>query len=353
MKENNKGMSKIGKIIAIVVIIILVIIMIPSGKNTSKKNQTSKVTSNIGNIQKSGENEKVSGENILSGEQVLDENPITSEIKVGDYIKYKADTTVLHTKHSSLTGIPSSEGINITASDTESWRVWEKKSDGTIVIISCTPLNDGAFMGQTGFVNAKGVIEDICDLYANSKYGVTTEDVRSLTIEDLEEVSTDLVAIRDNYSNYGKTNTEINGDLGYTNGTFYTETDGTTINKDGIVAGETNPVVLKQTYYIANNPTWKSIENEKFPSETYGTLLGQYDNWLASSCTDLDSAGSKFYIRYANSNDVKAYSFCDSNGYSSSEVASSRCRPLVTLKPENLTNLSGDGSKEAPWTFEI
>lgn len=354
MKENDgKGTKKTGWIIAVAVIAIFVIIAISGGNSTQKSNSPSKITSNVNNNQKNDDIVNVSNEDDLNEEQIPNENVVNSQIQVGDYVKYKADTSNSYKFQSSMTGIQSSEGINLTAQDTTNWRVWEKKADGTIVLISKTPLNDFAMMGSTGFVNSTDLIENMCDLYANSKYGVSSDDVRSLRIEDLEEVSTNLSTIKNNYSNYGKTNTEISSDSGYTSGIFYTESDGTTINKNGMVASSVNPRVLKQTYYSADNLEWKSLENEKFPSETYGTLLGTYNNWLASPCTDLTSAVSKFYVRYANSNNVDAYFFCSSNHYSSLEVSSCGCRPLVTLKIENLTIAGGDGSQAAPWTFEI
>lgn len=354
MKENNaKGMSKKVWIIAIVVIAIFAIIAISSGNSTQKSNSPSNITSNVNNEQKDDDIVNVSNEYNLNEEQVTDEDVVNSQIQVGDYVEYQADTSNSYNFQSSTTGIPSSEGINLTATDTTKWRVWEKKADGTIVLISKYPQNNFSMMGLTGFVNSTDIIENMCDLYANSKYGVTSDDVRSLKIEDLEEVSTNLSTIRNNYSDYGKTNSEINSDSGYTNGIFYTESDGVTIKKNGIAASIANPMVLKQTYYSADNLMWKSLDNEKFPSETYGTLLGTSDSWLASPCANLTSDGSDFYVQYANSNNVKAYFFGNSNHYSSLEVSSCYCRPLVTLKVENLTIASGDGSEDAPWTFEI
>ncbi len=354
MQENNdKGTSKKGWIIVIAVIVIFAIIAISGGNSTQKSNSPSKITSNVNNNQKNDDIVNVSNEDDLNEEQVPNENVVNSQIQVGDYVKYEADTSNSYKFQSNTTGIQSSEGISLTAQDTTKWRVWKKNADGTIVLISKTPLNNFAMMGSTGFVNSTDIIENMCDLYANSKYGVGSDDVRSLKIEDLEEVSTNLLTIRNNYSDYGKTNKEINSDSGYTSGTFYTESDGTTINKNGMMASITNPIVLKQTYYSADNLMWKSLDNEKFSSETYGTLLGTTNNWLASPCVNLTSAGSDFYVHYANSNNIKAYFFCDSNDYSSLEVSSCYCRPLVTLKIENLTIVSGDGSENAPWTFEI
>ncbi len=294
------------------------------------------------------------------GEQ--DESSIVAKLEVGDYVKYEADSNNLYTLRASLTGYSSEEGKELKPQST-TWRVWKTEGDKAI-IMPTSSVNSFWLDGSTGFVNSVDVINDVCKIYANEAYGVSAEDIRNLTIEDLEEVSTNLTTTRDNFGKdienclqYGQTNLEYFGIdkgnssyKGYTSGTYYTEEDGMTISKNGRIASSTNPIVLKQTFYFVNNVTWKNIENTKISSVTYGELLGDSVSSLSSPCVDIDEESATFYLRVINSENIGFGWLTKSENYS--QALAVKVRPLVSLSSSKLKVSGGDGTEASPWTLE-
>ena len=281
---------------------------------------------------------------------------VANTLEIGDYVSYTADASNSYTLDSELTGYASENGKILTPAST-TWRVWDKKSDGTVVIVPTGPVNKFYLSGAKGFVNSVDIIESVCDLYTNSELGITTNDIRSMKIEDLEDerVSSNMISVRDNYQKdsssypqYGETNAEQYGNSGYTSGSFYTESDGVTIRKTPNVASSTNPIVIRQTYYYNGSPIWNNLENSKFSSATYGTLLGISSGWLASPCVDLDSSYAYFYVRVAFSSCVNAYDLYYSHGGVGGN--SYGVRPLVSLGSMlqvNTGDTARDGSTSA------
>lgn len=287
-----------------------------------------------------------------SGEQESEEDTPASKIQVGDYVKYEADPSNSYKINSNLTGYSSEHG-NILTPESSNWRVWKVKSDGTILIIPKFSLNSFYLQGTTGFINSESILDDVCKIYANEELGVTAEDIRSLRVEDIEEVSTDLISQRNGVTNYGKTNAEINGNDGYTSGRFYVESDGTTINKAGVRATTANPVVLKQTYYSVRI-NYKNLENSKFSSDTYKELLPSIC-WLASGCIITRSSNIEYYVRsiygqYIGAEEVRTF---DRDGSTVSRGAKYGVKPLVSLKSSILKISSGDGTEQSPWKLKM
>ena len=262
---------------------------------------------------------------------------VSNTLEIGDYVVYEGDANNSYIIDSNLTGYDSENGKELKPVST-TWRVWDKKADGTIVIIPTGKINTFYLEGEKGFVNSVNVIENACKIYANKEYGVTADKVRSLKIEDLEDerVSSNMKTVRDNYQKdstsspqYGETNAEQYGNSGYTSGNFYTEADGVTIRSTPNVASSTNPIVLKQTYYYNDNPEWNNCGNSKFPLDTYGTLLGTYWRWVASTAVNLGQVTAAFDICRATKTNIKGMALCDSNDYVSTN-SYSIC-PLVYL----------------------
>lgn len=350
--KSDKGLSRIGWIIAVIVILILTVIIFFVGNDTTKKSQTSKFESDINDVQNSGnaENEKITSNT---------EKKISEVVQVGDYIEYSGATDNSYILREDLTGYSIENGKVLTPVNVN-WRVWKVENDGTVLIIPEKPVNNFYLKGATGFVNSVDVINDVCKIYANEKYGVSSNDIRSLAIEDLEDVSIDFTTIKDNfqkdntsYPQYGQTNLEYYG-TSYTSGIFYTESDGVTINKEGIIASVNNPVVIKQTCYRIDRPTWKSIENNKFSGITYGNLIDNTHSWFASTCTDLSSTGVCFSVYSGCSSSVYALGLY--NNVTDFAKDSGGVRPLVSLSSTleiDVSDTTKDGSSpEKAWRIK-
>lgn len=350
--KSDKGLFRLSWIVTVVVIIILVVIILFYGNNTTQKSQTSKFESDINNVQNSGNAES---EKVINNT----EKKIAKVVCVGDYIEYSGETDNSYILREDLTGYSIENGKVLTPANVK-WRVWEVKSNGTVLIIPEKPVNNFYLKGATGFVNSVDVINDVCKIYANEKYGVSSNDIRSLAIEDLEDVSLDFTTIKDNfqkddtsYPQYGQTNLEYYG-TSYTSGIFYTESDGVTINKAGIIASANNPVVIKQTCYRIDRPTWKSIENNKFSDITYGSLIDNTHSWFASTCTDLSSSGACFSVYVGCSSSVYALGLY--NNVTDFAKDSGGVRPLVSLNSTleiDMSDTTKDGSSpEKAWQIK-
>lgn len=282
---------------------------------------------------------------------------LASVLNVGDYVEYKGDSSNSYTLDSSLTGYPSANGTKLVPEDT-AWRVWSKNADGSVVIVPSNRINNFYLGNGTGFINSLDVIEAVCDLYTNSSLGVTASDIRSMKIEDLEDpkVCANMIEVRDNYQKntnwpqYGQTNAERYGYAGFTNGTFYMQSDGVTIKKTPDVASSTNPIVIKQTYYYNDEPDWNSLENDKFSSETYGDLISDGYRWLASACADIDCEdGVNFTVRYIGWGDLIDAVYLEYSESPKTNAGSGGVIPMVKLSAKlqvDKTDTSKDGSSE-------
>ena len=267
---------------------------------------------------------------------------LADSIKIGDYVSYTGNGTYLvDAKVTGVTDIIASEE-GVTEQDgktlnpeSTTWRVWDIKEDGSILIIPTIPVNEIYLYDLTGFLNSIDVIEDICDIYVNSDLGVTIDDVQSLKIEDLEAKSNCLTLGMNSYSTYGTK------PYTYTSGTFYIEDDGLTINKNGRIASSSNKISLTKTTYAASNPTWNSLQNDNFVSDTYGTLLGTTLSWMASPRIDPVSDNNLYYSVFAGRSERIGMSILHYfNG--GANCYGYGVRPLVSLD-STLDIKSGDG----------
>ena len=297
----------------------------------------------------------VTGNTIITA--VWKKLPTFADIKIGDYVSYTGDGS--YYVDDSITGATQTlcdsygytyQGGTTLKPESATWRVWDIKDDGSIVIMPTAPVNTINLGSSAGYINAEKVLDGVSEIYTNSSLGVTAEDVESLRIEDLEERSSTLVTTRDSYQAtstsypaYGETNYQ-QWNKYYTSGTFYAKYNSTTGKNEvlttPITASSSNKVELLQTYYYASNPTWNSITNSNFSGLTYGTLLGTTYGWLASPCVDLYSSDARFDVHRAGSSGVGAYNLYDSDGYEN--CYSYGVRPLVSLGSE-LQIKGGDG----------
>ena len=63
-------------------------------------------------------------------------------------------------------------------------------------------------------------------------------------------------------------------------------------------ASSNSPVILVETGWYNENPTWKNLGNTKngMTGDTYGTILGNGESWLASCYVYLDSEYADFRV---------------------------------------------------------
>lgn len=297
---------------------------------------------------------------------ILKPSTIADKVKIGDYINYVADTNNSYMLNKDITGDYETDGTKVTPEHAR-WRVWDIKEDGTVIIAPETAMTEVTLRGSTGFINGINVIENVCDIYANEElYGVSATDIRSMKLEDLEDTnrSSNIIKFRDNfekdsdtYPQYGETNVEQYGNNGYTEGIFYTEEDSLTITSTPRVASETNPIVLKQTYYNSMNEEklygslgWNSLQYEN-PGQkgTYGNLLQDGLLWLASPCVKCYESGAWFGFFDVSSNIIDAESLVDSDGHNFSSTR--KVCPLISLSPS--LKISGGNGKAASTAWEI
>lgn len=266
-------------------------------------------------------------------------------LEIGDYVVYAGESSNVYKIDSNLTGYTNDNGKTLGPASVK-WRIWDIEDDGDIVIMPVEPVNSIYLGTEKGFVNSINVINNLSKIYTNITLDVKENDVRALKESDLESVS-NLISLRNTNSKYGKTNATINNNQGYTSGKFYTNENGDTPITTPLVASTSNPVVIKHTYYSVS-PQWNSLKSNKFLSDTYGTLLGDTEGWLASVSTNALDSYMNFSIRFVKKSSVDAkYVYRSSNNQYS---YSRGIRPLVTLDATLLIK-SGNGYENSGLEF--
>ncbi|MBR4111126.1 MAG: hypothetical protein IKK43_05530 [Clostridia bacterium] len=266
-----------------------------------------------------------------------------SQIKVGDYVSYMPDT-------------PASV----------KWRAWELKGN-KVIIIPTAPVGKLKFGYENStednqmrriecfndYRSAVTQIEALCDNYVSSTLGVTKTDVRSLTIDDLENARVSTLATQKmSYTNgigYNNIRTCTSGR--YIAARYNEETGKNDVSSAFIEASSTNPVKLKQTYYRSNAPGWKAISEDN--SITYGNLLGHSSGWLSNQTIYLTNFNACFYIPTVDASRLDGINLFDYSGSIGSGVDMG-VRPLIALNASLLKlneSDSGNGSSSSPWNI--
>ena len=262
----------------------------------------------------------------LNGGTLATEDSIVSKVKVGDYVNYSAN------------------GVT-------SWRVFDIVDNEVLITPASGSVGSLRLSNVEGYINAVSKIESACDAYTNSTLGITANDVRSMTAEDINNATgynTPTSSVRYAYylngdttyssgtltyngNNYTKTKHTSSLYNGYTTPRFYTYdyAQNVAIDENGYrYAYPTNgkPVYVTGEYYDYNPSSYSHVKNS---SVTVGSLLGSNYGWLASSCVYADSSDATFRVRYAYSDriyaDYLAYSAGNTNNISYG------VRPIVSL----------------------
>ena len=212
-KSNNSGITLIALIITIIVMLILVAVTVNTAVNSGlfghAKNATQgwkseeEKESNIGN-----DNYINDTVNQFSGSQTNPDNkPDRSFLKVGDYIAYNPDTAGnymgLGTSTSEKAGSSSNPAAGIPQDTTLKWRVMNINDDGSVDLISATPISTSVyFQGSIGYNNGVLLLNELCKTqYSNNTLGVTS---RSINLEDIEKnFNSTGIAARNSYTSSG------------------------------------------------------------------------------------------------------------------------------------------------------
>lgn len=283
---------------------------------------------------------------VATGIEVLEEAIYLADVvSEGDYVNYDAESGKgagkSYTTDSSLTGSTTESTFN--SSDTMQWRVLSvDKATGIVELMSADPTTSTLTLsGQTGFLNAETVLNDIGAVYG---YGDGATGGRSMTIEDVEQYSSyDPYTYANRYSSTGY----YGGTREYTSGTFYKEIK----DEEGKVTGYdtstttarwSTPVTMTQTLYKYTSQSYfenTAIYNMIFKKST-DTRTNKNCFWLASRCVGLYSSYCYFGVRSVNSGN----GYCDnlflSDGFTYSPT--NAVSPVVSLK----SNIQTTGQDE-------
>ena len=352
--SNNSGITLIALIITIIVMLILVAVTVNTAVNSGlfghAKNATQgwkseeEKESNIGN-----DNYIKDTVNQYTGEQNGDSMTTDrSFLKVGDYIDYTPDTA------ENYMGFETSNDEGIPQDTTLKWRVMNINDNGSIDIISTSPIATDIYIGSTlGYNNGVLLLNDLCKTqYSNSTLGVTA---RSINLEDIEKkFSSTGIAARNAYSTfddtqYGNTKTysgsssyspDIYDHVGKTTAEeskdYYTTPTTATHTQKGTLE-------VQQTYYHFDNTPASYFDDAAFHELIFGTGT---EYWIASRYTDCYSAHANFGLRCVRSATLSGNNFFPSSDFTSGGNRS-RVRPVVSLG-SNIKISTDGGTADSP-----
>ena len=289
---------------------------------------------------------KVNGEG--AGPVISADKNIKKQLKIGDWVAYKTDNS------------------NVKGTDSCGWRVWA--IEGNNVIIKPIGPVGSLELGEWNnlqkcfedWKNCETIINNKCKEYTNSSLGITASNIRSLTIEDLEnENVSELGTKKGSYTD----GTEGNA-IEYADGQFgakYNASTGKNEVLESLEEASESPIKLKSNYYYfqGDDIGWKTIPGKDI---TYGELFNTGDlfeasayAWLASPCVRLYASYASFLVRVAFSGGVSAnILFFSIGGVAAADSAG--VAPLVSLSSKliKVAETTGDGSsKTSAWVLEL
>ena len=283
-------------------------------------------------------------------------------LKVGDYIAYNPDTAGnymgLGTSTSEKAGSSSNPAAGIPQDTTLKWRVMNINDDGSVDLISATPISTSVyFQGSIGYNNGVLLLNELCKTqYSNNTLGVTS---RSINLEDIEKnFNSTGIAARNSYTSsgnvqYGNIKTysenysyspDIYDKVGKTTAeeskNYYTTPTTATHTQKGTLE-------VQQTYYNITTPA-SYFGDSTFHELIFGTGTVY---WLASRYADCSSSSANFglcgmyidhlygYVLFSSSNSQN-----DSRGFC--------VRPVVSLGA-NIKISTDGGTADVPRTISL
>ncbi len=361
--SNNSGITLIALIITIIVMLILVAVTVNTAVNSGlfghAKNATQgwkseeEKESNIGN-----DNYINDTVNQYTGEQNGDSMTTDrSFLKVGDYIDYSPDSAGnymgLGTSESEKSGSASNPAEGIPQDTTLKWRVMNINDDGSVELVSATPISSSVyFQGSIGYNNGVFLLNDLCkSQYSNSTLGVTA---RSIDLEDIEKKfnSTGINA-RNAYSGYGNSQT-YSGNYSYSPD-IYDRVGKTTAeeSKDYYTAptsathSQKGTLEIQQTFYLFSNTPSNYFEDNTFYEVIFNTDAAYF---LASRSASCSSSEAFFGLRFVNKKFLGGHQIFNSETITRSN--GSNVRPVVSLG-SNIKISTDGGTADAPRTISL
>lgn len=308
---------------------------------------------------------------------------LSEKVKIGDYVSYNAGKGNTYTSSEEKNG---KKDQTFTTTGEEKWRVLSINDDGSINLISESPIRTDdkkAFLidGATGYANIIDELNNISKIYSNGQNAIST---RSMNYEDVinligtdkiaEVFNVDLSAVQDEEKVEKCLET-----LAKQNGT----SNNLNYGKEFEITNENNAYIpnkeTKEGYKIENNYKFTDSyiyytytqRNNLLSDDLCSLLYGSEDQmtgWLATTyqeaLTGYGNNSDKTYIEYGvfytiaslnnptNCN-IGPYQIYFSSNKSPTSGSDSGCgiRPVVTINSTTLA-LSGEGSMENPYEID-
>ena len=293
---------------------------------------------------------------IITGGTLVDKVK-NNTIKIGDYIKYEADsadTSEILNELGTYSGTDTNTA-NTLKQEKLNWRVLDVE-DGKVRLISDGPTTSKiALYGYNGYNNAVKLLDDTCStLYNNSKL---TNKVQNLKIEDIQDKMKEKDYSKIN-SSYGQRFTPSNkyypsilqkekeqkvtvGENTITGSELDLSEQSSFINQAEKTQADTLDV--KYTYW-SKSLTLEEVDSSKYYELFINNGVNYPRYWMSSRCVLAFSNYDRFCVREVGTGVVDAYGLYNSG--SGEYQYAYAFRPIITLNSNvklDITNL-GDGS---------
>ena len=267
---------------------------------------------------------------------------IPSELKVGDIVEYSPSSNYTSSQKYSAS-LAGCSGYFYTE-DLGEWKVLS--IDGNTIKIMPQGITSSSLTinGAKGWNNSITVLNDICaSTYSNSISDKYVGLAKSLTVEDINEISGYKPTVGETYRLYNTGDDNVPND-------YLTETYGVTIfDADAISKGYSSCLFpVTETYY-----GYRVETQDGFNTKFSGWIGGDEGYWLASRSVSITGEGQfgHFYVLYISNNNYVGneqvfYSYPKSYSHSN------YLRPLVTLTPKVDMVLEKTEGDINYWTFE-
>ena len=378
MKENikqTKGITLIALVITIIILLILATVTIRAIQGDKIIKHAEDAASKYSKAQENEQEELLKAEYEMEKAQGTTTGTLTDYIldkkypgvKIGDKVNYDEGTGYSTTVKSSKSGYTDDQTFK---TDDLNWRVLGINTKGELELISDNPTSDLYLQGETGYLNAEEVLNNMCnELYGKGTYAT---GARSLNAEDINKLG-----------NYDPTTYSKYGDI-YTyrfptSGDYMqykrTKADGTLVTdwknitsssyQKFRMPGETETISadnrndtgksLEYTYYnytVADKVKQTTSDGKKMSDIiSNGTGSSTINQWLASRCVDCNvRGGAYFYVcTVFGSNFMLDSMACNSTGKSSA-IKQNHVRPVISLSSGIKLTETNTGSGE--WNIE-
>ena len=394
--KKTEGITLIGLIITIIIILILVAVVIQLMINSGLFTRAQEATKSWNDAQIDEQrwgagdfeieigNKKYNSIDEYIGTNNKDPELDRSYIQVGDYIQYEPDSASEYSISETISGY--SDTQHIAQDTTLTWRVMNINTDGSVDLISSTPIATSVHLnGALGYSNGVYILNDLCrEQYSNTELGAIA---RSVNIEDIEKQFSDTGnSAKISYINeqVANLNAEINiTKVNSTNNTvtyskeksyypdIYQHEKGAGINTteiqtDGIAesgeysgyengtttniseTADENGLTVTYTYYKFDNISTSYFKNTKFYEVMFGTGKAY---WLASRGVVCNEYCASFNLRLISGSHLYGYQLFGSDGEPKTRTL--LVRPVVTLGPNIKISTEGGTTAESPRTISL